>query len=919
MRLDVTPRRASLTQGRPVTLTATVTNTGTVISGYRVRVLGLDPTWVAVDPDGLSLFPGTGGTALLTVTLPSGIPAGMRSFEVEVRSLTEPEERATATVELSVPSQASLELRVDPTSVTGGREAHVSVIVTNTGSAVANVPLTGRDDTGTVQVHFDPATPELAPGEQVVAAARLRAKRPWFGSPKVRPYRVEAGSSVAPVVAQGAWVQHPRFSRGALALAGLVVAATVFAVVISATLSQVVNQSNANRQLALQVAQANQTKPALGTASISGTVDLLTTGTPEAGVTVDLFAASDTTSPVVSTATGATGGYHFSGLAAGSYDLRFTGGGFAELWYPDSLTAANAKAVTLSAGTHATGIDIHIGGLPATVSGQVTGADPAGAVLTVQLPTAQPVQSLSASSTAGSGSSGGSPAPSGSGGSAGSGGSSPGSGSSAAPAASGAVGGEAAAGTVVTTVTLGSSGTFHLTDIPSPATYQLVVTKTGDAPAVQEIALGGGENRSGVTIVLSPGDGVVSGTVSGPSGPVGAATVTATAGTTSETTVTATTPGQLGDFTLDNLPTPATVSLQFSAPGDAAQTLSVSLATDQHLSGLAVTLQPGVGSISGVVTTPSGTPAGGVSVTTTVGQTTVSTVTASVGRVGSYTLTGLPVPGTYTVGFSRSDLVSQTLDVALTTADPSPSSVDESMVSATAVLTGTVTQSGGGGLPQITVTLVSGSTTYQVTTATSPVAGAYAIDGVAPGTYTVSFTRPGGVPVSSIVTLAAGQHRTDNPVLAPAASIIGTVVESTSGTPVPGAQVLLYLANQYPATVTATTTTDSAGDFTFTDIAAPQDYLVAVAYPAGSSPQLTVPVTAVAGQAVGVCGDQATGAPPGAGSSSSGTSSAASSTGSSSTGSSSAGSSSPSSSSSGASSSGTSCDPTTDPLEVSVS
>jgi 5-hydroxyisourate hydrolase-like protein (transthyretin family) len=852
VRVDVSPRHVTAEPGRPVTLRVTVTNTGTVISGHEVRVLGLDPAWSEVTGGTLSLFPATSGTASVAVTLPKGIPAGRRTLEVEVRELTDPGEVIAVPVELSVPAESDVSVAIDPSSVTAGRAAQVAVTLANAGTAETEVPLEGKDDTGTISFSFEPAAPTLGPGERVIVSAELSARRPWVGNPKIRPFRVEAGPPDAPVVAQGAWVQPPRLSRGALALLGLLVAGTVFAAVLSATLSQVVGQSNANQALALQVAEASRAQPATGTASIAGVVTLLTTGKPVSGVTADLYKKGATVSPIASTATSSSGAYVFSNLPAGSYELSFSGAGFAELWYPDAISPASAKAVTLTSHQALSGVDIAIGGLPATISGQVSGPGVAGALLTVQLPSTHPVVS---SSTSPATASGGAGAATGTAGAA----TSAGAKTRAAGASSGLVGGEIPGGTVVTSVTLAAAGTFELTGIPSPATYQLVVIAAGDAPAVQEITLGGGQDRSGISIVLTPGNGAISGTVTSATGPVGSATLTATSGTATFTTVSATTAGSVGAFSLTNLPSPATISLTVAAKGYAAQTLSVSLSANQHLTGLVVDLLPAEGSISGTVTTPSGTPSGGVLVSASNGTTTVTALTSSVGQVGSYSLTGLAVPGTYTVTFSRADLESQTVDLSLSVGTPSLRGVDESLVAATASLSGVVTGTSGAGIAEVAVSLVSGTTSYQVTSAAAPTAGAYAIEGIVPGTYTLNFTQLGGVPVSSIVTLTAGQQLTESPVLSPPASITGVVVDATSGSPLPGAQILLYLTSEYPAKVAATTTTNSKGQFTFSGVEAPQSYIVAVAYPAGTSPQVTVEVTTVQGQSAPACGAASTG------------------------------------------------------------
>lgn len=878
MRVQVTPHEFSVVPGEPTVITVSVANTGSLISGHRIRILGLDARWVSMDQEQLSLFPDTAGVAVVTITLPRGVPAGRRTVAVEVTELTPPGETATVDLELTVPAEPGLRMAVDPVSVTGGSRAAVAVLVDNTGNAPLDVVLDGHDEASEVRFRFDPNMSTLGPGEQRIGTAHLRAPRPWFGSPKIRTYSVTAGPPTAPVMTTGSWVQKARLTRGALALTGLLAAATVFAVVVAVALSQVVSNSNADRNLALQVAQASQSGNAnAGTAGISGTVRQQSTQAPVGGVTVQIFQATNTTTPIVSTATGASGTYHFSGLAAGSYKLQFQGAGFSSLWYPDSLTPDAATAVPVTAGQAVTGININIGGLPGVISGQVVGADPTGAVLTLEVPgaggtaaAAQAAQDAAPVATApppASGSATTAPP------------ATPASATAAIGPAAGSTGlpvqAELAsyrdqvappspgAGTtgpsIVSSQTLSASGTFTLTNVPSPGTFYLVVVKTGYAPAVQQVDLAGGEQRSGVVITLHQGDGSISGTVSTATGPLGGATIAASDGSITETSVSQTSPGSLGDFVLSNLPTPDTLTIVVTAPGFASQTLSLSLAAHQQLTGVAVALVPGTGSISGTVTT-NGAPVGGVTVTATNGQVTSTTVSLSNGPVGSYQLTGLVVPGDYTVTFSGSGLTSQTRAVSLSSAAGNLTGVSANLVPNSAAVYGTVTQTDGQAVHQVTVELSSGSTTYQVMSADTPTPGSYEIDGVAPGTYTISFTRAGGQPTSSIITLSAGQRFQYSPVLTPAASIYGEVaLISDPSKGIPGAHVTLYLASQYPTVSVATAVTDSAGNFRFTNVDAPQNFVVAVAYPQGSSAQETVVVQTSKGLAEPVCGSAATG------------------------------------------------------------
>ena len=847
MRVEVEPRSATIVPGQPTLLTIRVVNTGTVISGQRIRVLGADPRWVQLDQEQLSLFPDAAGVAILTVTLPPGIPAGLRSVGVEVQELTPPQDRVVVDVELTVPAELGLKVGLDPVSVTGGKRATLGVTVDNIGNSPVDVDLAGTDEEAQVLFAFKPPGAILGPGERILATALLRAKRPFWGSPKIRPFKVNVGPAQPPVSVIGTWIQKPLLTRGAIALIGLVLAITVFAAILTVSLSRVVGQSTADRNLALQVAQAGQNGAGGGgTSAISGTVSLLTSGMGVSGVTVEVFSASDSATPLASTATAAGGTYTFQGLAAGSYKLRFSGAGFTQLWYPSSLTPDNATPVQLSAGQKVAGVNVLLGGVPASLSGTVAGSSPDGATVTLEALVSAPT---SAGTSAGSSATTTTTVP--------------------GNQMAGPTGGTTPA--VVTSVTVDGTGAFTLANIPSPSTYDLVVAKQGFATVTQEVDLGSGEKRTGIVITLVQGNGSISGQVNGPAGALGGATISATDGQTTVSTVSLT-QGAVGTFTLNNLPTPASLTLTISATGFATQTLSVSLASAQQLTGVTVTLASGAGSISGQVSLATGGPATGVTVTVTNGQLTLTTVTLSSGTPGSYQVQGLPVPGTYTVTFSRADLVSQTKDVTLNALPASNlTGIDATMVTTGASLSGVVTTMNttscipavsdstttattaptSAPATPINVTLSSGTASYAVTTATTGTTGAYAFDNVTPGTYTVSFSRQGGQPTTFIETLSAGSHATLSPTLPPAASICG-VVYQTSGTATPGptstppagapaaqVEVQLFPANGFPGTPSQEVLSASNGSFEFDNVSAPETYIVEFSFPQGAAGQFT--------------------------------------------------------------------------------
>ena len=275
----------------------------------------------------------------------------------------------------------------------------------NEGNTELNLVLEGLDEEDKISFAFDPPTVELAPGERIASNVTLKARRPFAGRVKPRTYILRAHGTEPPLETFGAFVQRPRYHAAFSVYLGLLAAITVFAAVITVTLSRVVDKSTKDRDLLLQVINGQRGSGAADSGSISGKVVLLTSGAGVSGVTVEGFESTNTSSALTTTASSADGSYTLRGLHAGSYKLRFSGAGFTQLWYPPRSNRTTRRRCKSAAGQGVQNVDMRLGGVPGKITGKVSAdvpADAAGATVALSLPdTSAPGTSTNGTSTSG--------------------------------------------------------------------------------------------------------------------------------------------------------------------------------------------------------------------------------------------------------------------------------------------------------------------------------------------------------------------------------------------------------------------------------------------------------------------------------------------------------------------------------------
>ncbi|GLI84555.1 hypothetical protein ANABIO32_22650 [Rossellomorea marisflavi] len=207
------------------------------------------------------------------------------------------------------------------------------------------------------------------------------------------------------------------------------------------------------------------------------------------------------------------------------------------------------------------------------------------------------------------------------------------------------------------------------------------------------------------------------------------------------------------------------------------------------------------------------------------GATVIATTTTNAS--GQYSFTNL-VAGNYTVQAARTNYVTGSASTSVSTG--TSRTVNIALQPLPSTITGNV--SSGGPIANATVVLTNSAGTVVATT-TSDGAGNYTFTGVVPGSYNLSVTAAGFQSQTAGVTTVANQTSIVNFVLvANPGAISGTVRDSVTNAPIPGAVVELLTQT---GILLSSTTSDGAGAYTFANLA-PGSYQVrAVAAGYGTS------------------------------------------------------------------------------------
>ncbi|MFC9066881.1 COG1470 family protein [Streptomyces harbinensis] len=188
--LDESPLAVS--PGDEAALPVRVLNSGTIVEEVRFEVVGPCAAWTTVEPETLSLYPGSTGTAVLRLRpprdpgiAPGPTPLGLRVTHTSDDGRPQVPER---TVTLAPYAEVTAELL--PRGSQGRLRGRHRIAVDNRGNTPATLDLSTQQATDRVRPVFEPAALHIPPGQARFATLRVKpANRVWRGAAVTHPFQ----------------------------------------------------------------------------------------------------------------------------------------------------------------------------------------------------------------------------------------------------------------------------------------------------------------------------------------------------------------------------------------------------------------------------------------------------------------------------------------------------------------------------------------------------------------------------------------------------------------------------------------------------------------------------------------------------------------------------------------------------------
>ncbi|MFI7246030.1 hydrolytic protein [Streptomyces qinglanensis] len=190
----------AVSPGSTATTSLTIRNDTDIVEAYTLTVVGDCAAWSAVEPERVSLYPGTSETVTVQLAPPrsSEVRAGELPLGVRVLPAEQPDLVVVPETTVRLAPFHELRTELEPRRRRGWVGARYRVAVQNRGNTPVTVGLVGKQDGEDLRFTVRNGNPRLEPGESAESGLRVRTGKPrWFGPSVTWPFGVAVTASDA--------------------------------------------------------------------------------------------------------------------------------------------------------------------------------------------------------------------------------------------------------------------------------------------------------------------------------------------------------------------------------------------------------------------------------------------------------------------------------------------------------------------------------------------------------------------------------------------------------------------------------------------------------------------------------------------------------------------------------------------------
>lgn len=306
------------------------------------------------------------------------------------------------------------------------------------------------------------------------------------------------------------------------------------------------------------------------------------------------------------------------------------------------------------------------------------------------------------------------------------------------------------------------NGLWRIPNLPLRQTYEVSFSKPGFDTQSYVVSPPDDGTAVELDVVLEPAVGALAGQVLSNGVGLGGVEIELSDGTLTFTTTSATDGDEIGAFSFAAVSTPNIYTLSATRSGFSTAVVQVPLTAGEPQTDLAIEMQEGVASISGIVVDERSQVIRGAKVTATNGDIVRSSNSLTDGAAGTYNIPQLDINQSYTVTVEFAGYGTETRRIQV---DRNVAGVTFRLASDTSQLNGSITSAGGpdlirktfirsgSGINRAGITLNNGALEFKSST---NIAGEFSVPNIPPGTYTVSVDHFQHDPVTTLIDVVPG-------------------------------------------------------------------------------------------------------------------------------------------------------------------